>query len=63
LLVETRDDLKNQSEKRHPSDFAIWIKADPSHIMKWESKWSTGFPGWHLECSAMSTIYMGEDRI
>jgi cysteinyl-tRNA synthetase len=61
LLVETRDDLKNQSEKRHPSDFAIWIKADPSHIMKWESKWSTGFPGWHLECSAMSTKYLGAE--
>lgn len=59
LLVETRDDLKNQSEKRHPSDFAIWIKAEPSHLMKWETKWSTGFPGWHLECSAMSTKYLG----
>lgn len=60
LMVETRDDLKNQSEKRHASDFAIWIKADDSHIMKWESPWSVGFPGWHLECSAMSTKYLGE---
>lgn len=60
LMVETRDDLKNQSEKRHASDFAIWIKADESHIMKWESPWSVGFPGWHLECSAMSTKYLGE---
>jgi cysteinyl-tRNA synthetase len=60
LLVETRDDLKNQGEKRHPSDFAIWIKADPSHIMRWDSPWSNGFPGWHLECSAMSTKYLGD---
>ena len=45
LLVETRDDLKNQSEKRHPSDFAIWVKADANHIMKWPSPWSLGFPG------------------
>ncbi len=58
LLSETRD-LKNQDEKRHPSDFAIWIKADPSHIMRWNSPWSEGFPGWHLECSAMSTKYLG----
>ncbi|MCP4441331.1 MAG: cysteine--tRNA ligase [Aureispira sp.] len=60
LLVETRDDLKNQDEKRHPSDFAIWVKAAPSHIMRWPSPWSDGFPGWHLECSAMSTKYLGE---
>ena len=59
LLSETRE-LKNQSEKRHPSDFAIWIKADPSHLMQWNSPWSRGFPGWHLECSAMSTKYLGE---
>lgn len=59
LLSETRDNLKNQSEKRHPSDFAIWMKAAPEHIMKWESPWSVGFPGWHLECSAMSTKYLG----
>jgi len=58
LLVETRD-LKNQDEKRHPSDFAIWIKAAPEHIMRWNSPWSVGFPGWHLECSAMSTKYLG----
>lgn len=60
LLVETRDDLKNQSEKRHPSDFAIWVKADERHLMKWPSPWSLGFPGWHLECSAMSTKYLGK---
>ena len=59
LLVETRD-LKNQSEKNHPSDFAIWIKAAPEHIMRWNSPWSVGFPGWHLECSAMSTKYLGD---
>jgi len=58
LLTETRD-LKNQGEKRHPSDFAIWIKAEPSHLMRWNSPWSVGFPGWHLECSAMSTKYLG----
>jgi cysteinyl-tRNA synthetase len=58
LLVETRD-LKNQSEKRHPSDFAIWIKAAPENLMRWNSPWSVGFPGWHLECSAMSTKYLG----
>lgn len=60
LLAETRDDLKNQDEKRHPADFAIWIKAGPTHIMRWPSPWSEGFPGWHLECSAMSTKYLGK---
>ena len=47
LLSETRD-LKNQSEKRNPADFAIWMKADDRHLMKWSSQWSVGFPGWHL---------------
>ncbi|MBK6448462.1 MAG: cysteine--tRNA ligase [Saprospiraceae bacterium] len=60
LITESRDDLKNQSEKKHPSDFALWIKADESHLMRWPSKWSIGFPGWHLECSAMSTKYLGK---
>lgn len=60
LLSETREDLKKQGEKRHPSDFAIWIKADPTHIMRWKSPWSEGFPGWHLECSTMSTKYLGK---
>ncbi len=60
LLTETRDDLKNQSEKRHASDFAIWMKASDEHLMKWNSPWSVGFPGWHLECSVMSTKYLGE---
>lgn len=59
LLVETRD-LKNQEEKRHPADFAIWIKADERHLLKWKAPWSEGFPGWHLECSVMSTKYLGE---
>ena len=60
LMVETRDDLKKQDEKKHPSDFAIWMKAQPEHIMRWNSPWSVGFPGWHLECSVMSTKYLGE---
>ncbi len=58
LMVETRD-LKNQAEKNNPADFAIWMKASPEHIMRWNSPWSEGFPGWHLECSAMSTKYLG----
>lgn len=58
LLQETRD-LNKQDEKRHPADFAIWMKAEPEHIMRWNSPWGEGFPGWHLECSAMSTKYLG----
>ncbi|TAK30859.1 MAG: cysteine--tRNA ligase [Saprospiraceae bacterium] len=60
LIAESRDNLKNQEEKNHPSDFAIWIKAAPEHLMRWKSPWSVGFPGWHLECSVMSTKYLGE---
>ena len=60
LLAESRDNLKKQDEKRHPADFAIWMKATPEHIMRWRSPWSVGFPGWHLECSAMSTKYLGK---
>ena len=60
LIAESRDDLKHQDEKNHPSDFAIWIKADPTHLMRWNSPWSVGFPGWHLECSVMSTKYLGK---
>jgi cysteinyl-tRNA synthetase len=60
LISETRGNLKNQDEKEHPSDFAIWIKAAPEHLMRWNSPWSIGFPGWHLECSVMSTKYLGE---
>lgn len=59
LLQETRD-LKNQDEKNSPTDFALWIKAAPQHLMHWNSPWSIGFPGWHLECSVMSTKYLGE---
>lgn len=60
LLEESRDNLKNQDEKRHPSDFALWVKASPTHLMRWETEWSVGYPGWHLECSAMSTKYLGK---
>ena len=59
LLEETRE-LKHQSEKNDATDFAIWIKADPTHLMRWKSPWSVGFPGWHLECSVMSTKYLGK---
>lgn len=59
LLTNTRE-LDGQSEKHNPYDFALWKKASPEHIMRWPSPWSDGFPGWHLECSAMSTKYLGE---
>lgn len=59
LLSNTRE-LDGQSEKRNPLDFAIWKKADESHIMRWNSPWGEGFPGWHLECTVMSTKYLGE---
>ena len=49
-----------REEKRHPSDFALWKKAEPEHILRWPSPWSWGYPGWHIECSAMSTKYLGE---
>jgi cysteinyl-tRNA synthetase len=52
--------LEGQEEKRNPEDFALWKKADPRHIMRWASPWSEGFPGWHIECSAMSRKYLGE---
>ncbi|MBL8011988.1 MAG: cysteine--tRNA ligase [Flavobacteriales bacterium] len=58
LLANTRD-TEGMEEKRSPLDFAIWKKAEPSHLMKWPSPWGEGFPGWHLECSAMSTKYLG----
>jgi cysteinyl-tRNA synthetase len=53
-------DLDGQSEKRNPQDFALWKKALPEHIMRWPSPWGDGFPGWHLECSAMSVKYLGK---
>ena len=59
LFAETRD-LKAQGDKRHPADFALWMRADDDVLQKWQSEWSTGFPGWHLECSAMSRKYLGE---
>lgn len=59
LIAGTRD-LDGQEEKRSPLDFALWKNASPEHIMKWASPWGIGFPGWHLECSAMSTKYLGE---
>lgn len=59
LITNTRE-LDGVSEKRNPFDFALWKKASPEHIMRWPSEWSEGFPGWHLECSAMSTKYLGE---
>ena len=52
--------IEENSEKRHPADFALWKKADKNHIMQWESPWGMGFPGWHIECSAMSKKYLGE---
>ncbi len=58
LLATTRQ-LDGQSEKRNPTDFALWKKAAPEHIMHWPSPWSEGFPGWHLECSTMSEKYLG----
>lgn len=58
LISNTRT-LEGQEEKRNPADFALWKKAQPEHIMKWPSPWSDGFPGWHLECSAMSAKYLG----
>lgn len=59
LFANTRD-LDGQDEKKNPQDFALWKKASPEHIMKWVSPWGEGFPGWHLECTAMSTKYLGE---
>ena len=52
--------LDGQSEKKNPQDFALWKKAQPEHIMRWPSPWGIGFPGWHLECTAMSTKYLGD---
>jgi cysteinyl-tRNA synthetase len=59
LIANTRA-LDGQEEKRNPSDFALWKKAQPEHIMRWPSPWGLGFPGWHLECTVMSTKYLGE---
>ncbi|GAB5401173.1 MAG: cysteine--tRNA ligase [Aureisphaera sp.] len=58
MIANTRE-LAAQTEKKNPQDFALWKKAEPQHIMRWPSPWSDGFPGWHLECTAMSTKYLG----
>ena len=59
MIANTRD-LDGQGEKRNPQDFALWKNASPEHIMRWPSPWGNGFPGWHLECTAMSTKYLGK---
>lgn len=59
MISNTRD-LDGQTDKRNPLDFALWKKAEPEHIMRWPSPWGDGFPGWHLECTAMSTKYLGD---
>lgn len=59
-LLENTRDLDGQDEKKGRLDFALWIKAKPEHLMQWRSKWGSGFPGWHIECSAMSTKYLGD---
>lgn len=59
LFANTRD-LDGQGEKKNAPDFALWKKASPAHIMRWNSPWGEGFPGWHIECTAMSTKYLGE---
>lgn len=60
-MIATTRELDNQEEKRHTNDFALWKNAPPEHIMRWKSPWGYGFPGWHIECSAMSTKYLGEE--
>ena len=59
-MLETTRELDNQEEKRNKADFALWKNAAPEHIMRWKSPWGVGFPGWHIECSAMSRKYLGE---
>lgn len=59
-MMHNSRELDGQDEKRNPVDFALWKAAKPEHIMRWPSPWSDGFPGWHLECSVMSTRYLGE---
>jgi len=58
--LETTRDLENQEEKKNKVDFALWKKAPVEHIMRWQSPWGEGFPGWHIECSAMATKYLGK---
>ncbi len=62
-IVEEQEEGSREtvrSEKRHPSDFALWKRAEPEHILRWDSPWGVGFPGWHVECSAMANKYLGE---
>lgn len=59
-MIHNTRSLGGQSDKKNPQDFALWKKAEPKHIMRWKSPWGDGFPGWHLECTAMSTKYLGE---
>jgi cysteinyl-tRNA synthetase len=59
-LLETTRELEGQEEKKNRTDFALWKMAPPEHIMRWKSPWGEGFPGWHIECSAMSTKYLGK---
>jgi cysteinyl-tRNA synthetase len=59
--LDTTRELDNQEEKRDKNDFALWKSAPPEHIMRWNSPWGEGFPGWHIECSAMSSKYLGEE--
>ncbi|MBS1627634.1 MAG: cysteine--tRNA ligase [Bacteroidetes bacterium] len=60
-MLETTRELDNQEEKRNKADFALWKNAPPEHIMRWKSPWGEGFPGWHIECSAMSSKYLGDE--
>lgn len=59
-LINNTRDLDGQGEKKNPVDFALWKNASPAHIMRWTSPWGDGFPGWHLECTVMSTKYLGD---
>ena len=59
-LIHNTRTLDGQSDKKNPQDFALWKKAEPKHIMKWDSPWGEGFPGWHIECTAMSNKYLGD---
>ena len=60
-MIHNTRTLDGQSDKKNPQDFALWKRADPQHIMRWPSPWGIGFPGWHLECTAMSTKYLGKN--
>ena len=58
-MIHNSRSLDGQQDKKNPQDFALWKKAEPEHIMRWPSPWGDGFPGWHLECTTMSTKYLG----